>query len=75
MYLFFGKTNLFSNVDRYNMVEKGLADLENVILHKANDYIISNATFPSYFIREKNEVLKIQAILDSKIFQVILQNH
>lgn len=60
--------SFFSNVDRYNMVEKGLADLENVILHKANDYIISNATFPSYFIREKNEVLKIQAILDSKIF-------
>ncbi len=58
----------FSNVDRYNMVKEGTKDLKNVVLHKAKDYIISNATFPSYFIREKNEVLKIQAVLDSKIF-------
>lgn len=58
----------FSNKDRYEMVRYGIKDLENVVLHKAKDYIISSATFPSYFIRKKNEVLKIQAVLDSKIF-------
>ncbi|MDO4535045.1 MAG: [citrate (pro-3S)-lyase] ligase [Clostridium perfringens] len=58
----------FSNKARYEMVREGITDLHNVVLHKAKDYIISSATFPSYFIKEKNDVLSIQAILDSKIF-------
>lgn len=58
----------FSNKARYHMVEEGVKDLHNVVLHKAKDYIISSATFPSYFIKEKNDILSIQAVLDSKIF-------
>lgn len=58
----------FSNKARYHMVEEGVKDLHNVVLHKAKNYIISSATFPSYFIKEKNDVLSIQAVLDSKIF-------
>ena len=64
--------SFFSNVDRYNMVKEGTKDLDNVVVHKAKDYIISSATFPSYFIRKKNEVLEIQATLDSKIFSTYI---
>lgn len=53
---------------RYSLVERGTKHLKNVILHKAGNYIISNATFPTYFIKKPSEAVKSQAILDLKIF-------
>jgi len=58
----------FSNVERYNLVSKGLKDLKNVSIHKGLNYIISAATFPSYFISGKDEVIKEQTKLDLKLF-------
>ena len=37
---------------RKRLVKEGVADLENVILHDSGPYIISSATFPSYFLRD-----------------------
>lgn len=59
----------FKTEDRYNMVKKGVSDLSNIILHKTDNYLISAATFPSYFIDENKSVTRIQAKLDSKIFK------
>ncbi len=59
----------FNTNDRYNMVDLGTRDLKNISLHKTDNYLISSATFPSYFIDEDKSVTKIQASLDAKIFK------
>lgn len=53
---------------RYHLVKEGTKHLSNVILHKGKDYIISNATFPSYFLKKKEEEVKIHALLDIEVF-------
>ena len=60
--------SVFPNDVRYRLVKAGIKHLPNVIIHKGKDYIISNSTFPSYFIKEKNSIVKIHAQLDLKIF-------
>lgn len=59
----------FSSEIRYYLAKEGTKHLPNVILHKGKDYIISNATFPSYFIKEKDKVVEIHARLDLEIFK------
>lgn len=53
---------------RYKLVKEGTSHLNNVVLHKGGDYIISNATFPSYFIKKPDEAVKSHTLLDIEIF-------
>lgn len=53
---------------RYELVKRGTEHLDNVIVHKSGDYIISRASFPSYFIKEEESVVRIHAELDLNIF-------
>ncbi len=57
-----------SNV-RYELVKKGVAHLSNVRVHKGRDYVISGATFPSYFIQGDEAVVEAQASLDVTVFK------
>lgn len=52
---------------RYELVKAGTKHLENVFLHKGENYIISAATFPSYFLKGE-EILRSHTLLDLKIF-------
>ena len=54
---------------RLALVQAGIAPLKNVYVHPTGDYIISAATFPSYFLREDDDVTTIQARLDARIFK------
>ncbi len=54
--------------DRFQLVQQGTADLEGVILHRASDYIISAATFPTYFIKDKALANSANAELDVELF-------
>ena len=60
--------SVFPSNIRYALVKDGIKDLDNVIIHKATDYIISSSTFPSYFLKKKTDVAKSQAMIDAKIF-------
>ena len=53
---------------RYRLVKEGVRHLSNVILHKGRDYIISHATFPSYFIKTYEQWAETYARLDIDIF-------
>lgn len=53
---------------RRRLVELGTADLPEIILHDSGPYIISAATFPSYFLKQDQQTSQIQAQLDLKIF-------
>lgn len=63
--------SFFPFKDRYELVKKGCADLENVILHETGSYMISSAVFPSYFIEDDQDVIKAQARLDVELFKKI----
>lgn len=59
----------FPSEIRYNLVKEGTKHLSNVFIHRGSDYIISNATFPSYFIKEPNDIVETHAKLDLEIFK------
>ncbi|EGW41336.1 [citrate (pro-3S)-lyase] ligase [Desulfosporosinus sp. OT] len=60
--------SLFPFETRYELVSKGVSHLKNVKVLPSGEYIISSATFPSYFLREKGARLKAYVELDSSIF-------
>ncbi len=56
---------------RKEMVLKGTRDLKNVICHDSGPYIISAATFPSYFLKDQEAVILGHARLDLALFPPI----
>ncbi|MBR4445077.1 MAG: [Solobacterium sp.] len=58
---------------RKRLVQEGLADLPNVILHDCGPYIISAATFPGYFLKDEQSVAEGQARLDLAVFARIAE--
>lgn len=60
--------SLFPADVRFKLVQEGTKHLSNVLIHRGEDYIISNSTFPSYFLKESSSIVKTHASLDLKIF-------
>ena len=62
--------SFFNTNDRMEMVKRGVSHLPNVTVLPTRDYMVSSATFPSYFLKEKAdlEVAKVQATLDATLF-------
>lgn len=56
---------------RKRLVQEDVAHLPNVICHDSGPYIISNATFPSYFLRDEAAVIDGHARLDIAVFTKI----
>lgn len=56
---------------RRRLVEEGVRDIPNVVLHDSGPYIISNATFPSYFLKDDLAVMENHAKLDLSVFTAI----
>lgn len=53
---------------RKRLVKAGVAHLPNVVVHDSGPYIISSATFPSYFLKDGDTVIRTQAELDLQVF-------
>lgn len=53
---------------RRRLVQEGTAHLPNVVLHDSGPYIISSATFPSYFLKDEAAVIEGHARLDLAVF-------
>ena len=58
---------------RKKLVREGVAHIPNVVLHDSGPYIISNATFPSYFLKDEAAVIDGHARLDLAVFTKIAQ--
>lgn len=54
--------------ERRQIMIEGVKDLHNVAVLEGSDYVISSATFPTYFIKEASEAAKAQIQLDCDIF-------
>lgn len=60
--------NFFSARERYEMVKLGVDGLDNIILHQTMDYMISAATFPTYFFKDKLQGEAANCQLDLELF-------
>lgn len=68
LFILTDKRSFFSAEDRFQMVKEGVSDLERLILHRASDFIISAATFPTYFMKEQIQAQKANCRLDLELF-------
>ena len=53
---------------RHKLVREGVADFPNVMIHETEEYLISSATFPGYFLKTEDKILRTQASLDTALF-------
>lgn len=56
---------------RKKLVMEGTAHLNNLCYHDSGPYIISSATFPSYFQKDEAAVIESHAMLDLTVFTKI----
>ena len=66
--------SVFPFSDRFELVKKGCSDLKNVFVYDTDSYMISSATFPTYFLRDEDDVVKNHSSLDAEIF-IKIANH
>ena len=60
--------SFFPAEDRLALIREGTADLTNVRVHLSGRYIISAATFPTYFLKENEDAAQLQSELDATLF-------
>ena len=53
---------------RFRLVMDGVRDLENVVVLDTSRYLVSGATFPTYFLKKDDPVAQIQMELDVTLF-------
>lgn len=58
---------------RKMLVEQGVDHLKNVTCHASGPYLISSATFPSYFLKDSDAAIRVQAELDLLVFGKIAE--
>ena len=59
--------SIFPFSDRFSLIKQGVHDMKGVEVISGGDFIISNATFPTYFIKGTDE-LAAQTKLDATVF-------
>ncbi|WP_444302438.1 GNAT family N-acetyltransferase [Leyella stercorea] len=62
-------SSLFSYAERKAMVEQGVAHLKNVTVIDGSEYAISQATFPTYFLKRLDDAADTQMLLDLDLFR------
>jgi [citrate (pro-3S)-lyase] ligase len=62
--------SVFPFATRYALIEKAIAHLDNVVMVKGSRYVVSGATFPSYFLKNESVdlITRKQTELDVTIF-------
>ena len=53
LFLLSDNRGIFSARERYEMLQRGTEDLDRLILHETSGYMISAATFPTYFFKDR----------------------
>jgi len=53
---------------RLQLLKEGTADLPNVIVHEGGQYVLSSATFPSYFLKDIGQLAETYAGVDALLF-------
>lgn len=61
--------SFFPYAERFELVKAGIAGIPRVVLHPGSEYMISRATFSSYFFKEKNVVGDCFTAVDLLVFR------
>jgi [citrate (pro-3S)-lyase] ligase len=61
--------SLITYEDRYALVRDGLADQPRTTVHPGSPYMVSKATFPSYFLKNRGIVDRCHTAVDLLIFR------
>ncbi|MCO6544491.1 MAG: [citrate (pro-3S)-lyase] ligase [Gilliamella sp.] len=61
--------SLFSFDTRLKLVKDGTKQIKNVTVHASSPYIISRATFPTYFLKDKTKIDQAYMGIDLLIFR------
>lgn len=61
--------SLFNTNERFQLVKEGCRDFDNVLVVPGKEYMVSYATFPSYFLSSNDEMIKFQTELDADLFK------
>lgn len=56
---------------RRRLIMEGTSHLSNIVYHEGGPYVISSATFPSYFQKDETAVIESHAWLDLQVFAKI----
>lgn len=59
---------MFSPAARLTMAREACADLPNVLVHPTGPYMVSSATFPSYFLKDQAQASQVHCELDVRLF-------
>jgi [citrate (pro-3S)-lyase] ligase len=62
-------SSLVTYEDRFALVREGLKDFPRTTLHPGSAYMISKATFPSYFLKDRGIVDACHTAIDLRIFR------
>ncbi|MDG3085618.1 [citrate (pro-3S)-lyase] ligase [Vibrio hannami] len=65
-------SSFFTYTDRVNMIRAGVEEFGNVIVHPGSDYMISRATFPSYFLKDEGVINFAHTAIDLQLFREYL---
>ncbi len=60
--------SVFPFAVRMRLVKEGVQDIKNVIVLDTGHYLVSSATFPTYFLKKDDPVARIQMELDVTLF-------
>ena len=58
----------FTYAERLAMIRTGVADLPNVMVVEGSSYVVSSTTFPTYFLKTRDEGTDTQISLDLDLF-------
>lgn len=68
LFLLSDNRGIFSARERYEMLQRGTEDLDRLILHETSGYMISAATFPTYFFKDRAQGESANCRLDLELF-------
>ncbi len=63
--------SFFPYQTRKMLVQQGTQHLKNVYIHDTDDYMISSAVFPAYFLHTVDQMASAEAKLDAAIFSKV----
>jgi [citrate (pro-3S)-lyase] ligase len=64
--------SLFRYSDRFMLVSQGLEGIANLTVHHGSEYMISRATFPGYFLKDKGIIDSCHTAIDLLLFREYL---
>ena len=59
---------MFTAEKRLRLAREACADLPNVLVHPTGPYMVSSATFPTYFLKDKHHAADVHCELDVRLF-------